>query len=422
MRSSFQEVALLCYYTKENRYSFNALVGALETCKDLDAVGIYFANEPHALAVILEDLLTKHEKIVVAVSFMTYQTPQIHRMVDFIRSNTPENRIILVAGGPHPTGDPAGTLDMGFDVVTRGEGEETLPALIRCVASDGNMESVRGIAYDTDGTRKITAVGRKPDIDHYPPFATRHKKFGPIEISRGCPWTCRFCQTPFLFGTKVRHRSVSNICKFVKVMMGEDLNDMRFISPNAFMYGSEDGKTVELGSLEELLRSVRGVLGGKGRVFFGTFPSEVRPESVTTETIELVKKYCDNDNLVIGAQSGSERILEYICRGHGVQEVYRAVELTLKSGLKANVDIIFGLPNETAEDARLTLTMARRLARMGARIHAHTFMPLPGTPFGRMPPGRMRPMMKKEAERLVAIGKLYGQWKTQESIANRQQM
>lgn len=202
-------------------------------------------------------------------------------------------------------------------------------------------------------------------------------------------------------------------------MKEEGLTDIRFISPNAFMYGSADGKSVNADAIEYLLRSVAEIVGGKGRIFFGTFPSEVRPESVTPEIIELIKKYCSNDNLVIGAQSGSERILESICRGHGVEDIRQAVRLTLQSGLKANVDFIFGLPDEKEKDVGLTLKLIRELTEMGARIHAHTFMPLVGTPFKDMPPGRIKRNVRKELEKLISVGKLYGQWHTQELVGRK---
>jgi len=151
----------------------------------------------------------------------------------------------------------------------------------------------------------------------------------------------------------------------------------------------------------------------------GSFPSEVRPEHVTKETVDLVLNYADNDNLVIGAQSGSERILDHICRGHGVDEVRQAVKLTIDSGLKANIDFIFGFPHEKEEDKIRTLNLAKELASIGARIHAHTFMPLPGTPFKNMPPGKIESETKREIERLISVGQLYGQWHIQEKIAER---
>ena len=328
---------------------------------------------------------------------------------------------MLIAGGPHSAGDPLGTLKMGFDIVVRGEGEEAFPNIIKKILSNDDYALLRGIAFSHNGKYVSNLPSKKIDINHYPPFAIKHNKFGPIEISRGCPWTCRYCQTPFLFGTKVRHRSVSNVCKWIKTMKKISPLDIRFISPNAFMYGSKDGKSINVDKIEELLKSVRQILGNKGRIFFGTFPSEVRPESVTRETVELVTKYCDNDNLVIGAQSGSDRILEHVCRGHGVNEVRQAVKLTIDAGLKSNVDFIFGLPYENEEDTILTLNLAKELTSIGARIHAHTFMPLPGTPFQNMPPGKIELKIKREIEKLISEGKLYGQWHTQEKIAGRSQ-
>jgi B12-binding domain/radical SAM domain protein len=342
----------------------------------------------------------------------------MQRLINSLRRRFSYKTLFMV-GGPHATGDPCGTLNMGFDIVVRGEGEQIFPEIIRRLMFDEDYRSVSGIAFLDDTKCFLNPPSKRPDINCYPPFAVKHKKFGPIEISRGCPWTCRFCQTPYIFGTRVRHRSISNICKYVQIMKEEGLTDIRFISPNAFMYGSSDGKTLEISVIEELLKSVREVLSGKGRIFFGTFPSEVRPESVTPETLELVKKYCNNDNIVIGGQSGSERILDQVCRGHGVEEIRRAVKLTLRSGLKVNVDLIFGLPGETEEDSNLTLQLAKELTKMGARIHAHTFMPLVGTPFRNMPPGKINSKIKNELEKLISVGKVYGQWRVQEAIARR---
>jgi B12-binding domain/radical SAM domain protein len=200
-------------------------------------------------------------------------------------------------------------------------------------------------------------------------------------------------------------------------MLRENKTDIRFISPNAFAYGSSDGKQINIEALEDLLKSIREVIGNKGRIFFGTFPSEVRPEFVIPEAVELVKRYCNNDNLVIGGQTGSERMLKFIHRGHSVEDIYKAVEITIKLGLKANVDFIFGLPGETEEDKIQTLRVIKDLTKMGARIHAHTFIPLVGTPFGDMKPGKIDEKTRKEIQRLISQGKLYGEWEKQERIA-----
>lgn len=241
----------------------------------------------------------------------------------------------------------------------------------------------------------------------------KYQKFGPIEITRGCPFGCGFCQTPQLLGGKPRHRSVKGICQYVQAMKSRGLADFRAITPNALSYGSHDGKELDLQKVEELLSGVRQVLGPEGRIFFGSFPSEVRPEHVTEESLEVLTRYADNDNLIIGAESGSQRILDLCRRGHTVHDAYRAIWLTLNAGLKANVDFIFGLPGEDREDVELTIEFMQELARMGARIHAHVFMPLPQTSFAKGVLRPVQPQLLQEIERRLSSGSIYGDWKQQ---------
>ena len=147
-------------------------------------------------------------------------------------------------------------------------------------------------------------------------------------------------------------------------------------------------------------------------------PSEVRPEHVNPDTVKLVKKYADNDNLVIGAQSGSQRLLDVVHRGHDVESIYKAVDATLLAGLKVNVDFIFGLPGETDENMSSTLKVIKDLHQSGAKIHAHTFIPLPQTPLKDENTVRTSSALRKEINRLCANGMIYGLWRKQEKMAS----
>jgi len=414
-----KDAALVLYYNKQNKYSFNALVGALETEKYFDNLKIYFINRENELISELENIIEKHEEAVVGISFFTTQLWDTYRIIRKLRKKY-SNKLLYIAGGPHPTGDSVGTLKMGFDIVVRGEGEETLIEILQKMDNNEDYTTVKGIAFiDERGEYHYTGRRSPINLDKYLPFSVKHNKFGPIEISRGCPFVCYFCQTPHIFGGQQRHRSIESICKYVQIMKSKNLSDIRFITPNAFSYGSPDGKKINIASLEELLRNIKEIINPNGRIFIGSFPSEVRPENVTEETIELISKYADNDNLIIGAQSGSLRILDLCHRGHTVEDVYNAVELTLKAGLKANVDFIFGLPGETEEDIRCTIKVMSDLVKIGARIHAHTFMPLPQTPFAKAPAGRIDESIRKMIKELIPKGIVYGDWREQERIAKK---
>jgi B12-binding domain/radical SAM domain protein len=198
-------------------------------------------------------------------------------------------------------------------------------------------------------------------------------------------------------------------------MKAEKLMGIRFISPDAFAYGS-DGRGLALDKVAALLKGTRAILGEKGQIFFGTFPSEVRPDHVTRETIELTRRYATNKRLVIGAQSGSARMLKVIRRGHTVEDIYRAAELAAAYGFSADVDFIFGLPGETEKDAELTLKVIEDLVALGARIHAHTFMPLPQTPFAGEIPVPLSARTEKFLRTLCSRGRAFGQWEKQKLI------
>jgi radical SAM superfamily enzyme YgiQ (UPF0313 family) len=195
------------------------------------------------------------------------------------------------------------------------------------------------------------------------------------------------------------------------------VRDVRFITPNAFAWGSAGAGRPDPARLEELLAAAREALPRPGRIFFGSFPSEVRPESVTPETVALVRRFAANTMLVIGAQSGSPAQLEALGRGHTVEDVRSAVHHALAGGLVPYVDLIFGLPGEREEDRGQSVALARELAAAGAVIHVHPFMPLPGTPWAGAPARPLDPAVRRLVSELAARGALHGDWRRKEAEA-----
>ncbi|MDF2954256.1 MAG: Radical SAM superfamily enzyme YgiQ [Thermodesulfobacterium sp.] len=414
---------LIVFDLRNNRYSFNVLLGALEKENLIKKISVYFFKNKKTLLKGLTELTERFNKVIIAFSFFTTQLWDIADTINTIQKtfSSKRNNLILIAGGPHPTGDIKGSLNLGFDFVFVGEAEKSFPQFLKVLQNSRNFFQIKGLAYLNENNELIyTGRPEKIDLNSYPPFSLKLNRINPIEITRGCPFGCYYCQTPRIFGKKVRHRSVEIVLKYVEFLLKRGIRDFRFITPNAFSYGSPDGKTLNLSELENFLKSLHKLVKLKrGRIFFGSFPSEVRPEHVTEETIALIKKYADNDNLVIGAQSGSDRILNLCKRGHTIEDVYRAVRLTVKAGLKAKVDFIFGLPGETKEDIKETIKAMEDLTKMGAIIHAHTFMPLPQTPFAKKKPGKVDPEVLKTINKLLGKGLLFGDWKAQEKLAEK---
>lgn len=414
------DTALVFYSMKNNRYSINALVASLEKDDNL-LVDVYIVDERRrtSLIHILQRLRNFYKRVILGVSFITTQIAYIEKLVDLIKRYVPG--VILVAGGPHATGDPVGTIvKLGFDYAVIGEGEETIRDIAEALSNGLSLEDVCGIAYYDPNTEKVLVSRRltQVNLDVYPPFPYWRGRFNPIEIMRGCPWTCKYCQVSFMFKARPRYRGIDTIEYYSRIMLREGLGDLRFIAPDSFAYMSSDGRRPNPSALEELLERLYKLTQiYNGRIFYGTFPSEVRPDNVDYELARMVRKYVANKSIIIGAQTGSDRLLKHINRGHSVDDVINAAEALIKAGFRVDVDFIFGLPGETREDIEETLKVIKKLVDMGARIHAHTFLPLPGTPFAEAPPGRIPFWLRRKLYLLLGRGFLYGDWLEQEKEA-----
>jgi len=405
-----------------HRYNWNslsALSGAIEVDARLSGIHLVFVR-PEVAASRLAGLAAAHETVIAGFSFTTPDLLRTAAQVAVLRRDLPQERypnLLLVAGGPHATALPRSALEIGFDYVVVGEGEAVFPDLLCALGSGERTPWLRGVAYRAgDGSLVQQGRARPINLADYPPFSVRFRRQGPIEITRGCPHHCRFCAAPFLAGRRVRHRPLRAVLSGVETCLAHGIDQIRFIAPNAFAYGSATEEPA-LDVLAELLR-ISSAQAGRENVFLGSFPSEVRPESVTPAAVELVARYCGNDNLVIGAQSGSPRMLEAMRRGHTVDQVRRAVQITHAAGLRANVDFIFGLPGETAEDKLLSRRFAEELATLGARIHSHAFMPLPGSAWAHESPGEIDDSTARWLGGLAGEGREYGSWKKQAAEAH----
>ncbi|MEJ5364438.1 MAG: TIGR04013 family B12-binding domain/radical SAM domain-containing protein [Desulfosoma sp.] len=411
--------AVVFRYHPSNRYSFLALLASLEARQGGDDTPILWLDTRTnaETASTLRQWLAAYDRLLVAYSFMTSQWAETVREVRFLSLLPERNGCVLAAGGPHPSASPRSVLQAGFDVVCRGDGEPVFPELVRRWAEGAPLHPIPGLYLRTPDGPIYTGPPRRASLDLVPALPLAHGKYGPIEVTRGCPYRCRYCQTPRLKGRRVRHRSLDAIFRAVETMIQAGRKDIRFISPNAFAYGSPDGRQLNLTALHALLSGLRDRLSVTGRIFFGTFPSEVRPEWVRPETVALVARYADNRQLVMGAQSGDPQMLARMERGHTPEDVRRACAVMKTFGFQPIVDFILGLPGERREQMARSVDFMEELAEEGARIHAHTFMPLAGTPWAARKGEPIPDDIRSRLEQLISRGKLFGQWKAQARLA-----
>jgi len=405
---------LVFRFYQQSRYSVAALLGAVETDPRLSSLRVLVPPRPPEE--IIRTCL-RQGRVTVAYSVMSTQLDRVREEVTRIRSMFGDS-VILIAGGPHASARPWELLEAGFDHVVVGEGERVFPEALYRLMNGIDLAGIEGIVSERMESYPQPRDLPRIMLDDYPPFALDLNIVGPLEVTRGCPFGCKFCCTPYLTGSIVRHRSVDTVVKWLNLAV-ERRHFIRswFLSPNALCYGSH-GRTTNPERLERLLRESASV-SGLEEVFFGSFPSEVRPEFVSKGILETMRRYVANENLQIGLQSGSDHVLEAVNRHHSVQQGLDAVRTTLDCGFVPHVDMIFGLPGEREADLKASLEVCTEMIGMGVRIHAHVFMPLPGSPFESMPPGHLDEETREFLGDLSRRGLLTGSWGTQERLAKR---
>ncbi|WP_048056122.1 TIGR04013 family B12-binding domain/radical SAM domain-containing protein [Pyrococcus sp. ST04] len=395
--------------TRRNHNAFVHLLAALES-QGYDLSDILVTKS-------LEEIVRARPKVVL-YSFYSQEVEEVKRELDFLKSKLDS---IFVAGGYHAMAMPRHTLRiLGFDIAVIGEGEEVLFNLLtelkRKEYKVGRyLEKIKGLAFYLGSEFVFTGFAKVEDFWRFPPYPEGLRLISPMEISRGCPFGCYYCQTPYAKGFRMRHRPIDQIVKYSRRM-----KDMRYITPNAFAYGSP-GAILKIEKLEALLKALQPLRKEGRRLFYGTFPSEVRPEFVTKETVELLIEYTDTRRLAIGAQSGDDAMLRAMHRLHKVEHVMNAVELALEYGLEPVVDFIVGLPGESFESQRKSIELMKWIMRKGGKVRAHYFMPLPGTPWARCKPSPLSEEMKKFLGRMAAEGKIEGSWGVQIQISRKLQ-
>ncbi|MEM0027017.1 MAG: TIGR04013 family B12-binding domain/radical SAM domain-containing protein [Ignisphaera sp.] len=409
------DVCIAMVYDKNNRYSVNALIAAVESRNPSVRVTRIPLYKSFDVVQQIIDLNKYCKRIIVGFSFMTPQLLIVKDIAKLIKTYVP--KALLVAGGPHASGDPLGTLTkLDFDVVLYGEGEDIINDLIKSYGDTGEYR-ICGSAYLDSDKVYIRKRMKVVDLDSYPPFPYWRGVVNPIEIMRGCSSACFFCQVTYTFG-KPRYRGIETIAEYAKISIEKGLRDLRFIAPNSLGYGSSNGIKPNHEMLYSLLSKLHSLTREHGgRIFFGTFPSEIRPDSVDVESANILRRFANNRRVIIGAQSGSNKILRMIHRGHNVEDVENAIDILSERGFAIDIDLIFGFPFEDENDFEETLAFMKRVENKNVRFHLHTFIPLPGTPFSDLETKLLSHERKTLLAKFIGKGKAYGYWIEQEKIS-----
>jgi anaerobic magnesium-protoporphyrin IX monomethyl ester cyclase len=290
---------------------------------------------------------------------------------------------LLVAGGPLPTCDPAAFLGP-FDVVVRGEGEQTMVELLAAFEGGRDLGGVPGVVCAADGTEG-PARPFVADLDAVP-FPARdllpngayiadgRRRQGAavttVMSTRGCPYACDFCSNA-VFGRSYRSRSPGNVLDEVEEAVALGYDRISFADD---VFTLERDRVLVL--CEEIdRRGLRFAWECLGRV--DRFDAELAARM----------RAAGCDRVFFGIESGVDRVLRLMNKRTTAAQARSAVVAAHAAGLQTGAFFILCYPGETDETVLETLSYARSLPLdyLGLTVP----YPLPGTGLRDRVGGRM---------------------------------
>ena len=192
---------------------------------------------------------------------------------------------------------------------------------------------------------------------------SRYQALGyPISIitSRGCPYSCIFCQGRRMVGKKIRKRSAALIVDEIEHILSYGINRINVADD---LFASDKAKVKE----------VCGEIQKRGLSF--TWSAFARVNTVDRETLQTMKD-TGCDSVSFGVESGNPEMLQRIRKKITLDQVRQAVRLCNEVGMIAHTSFIVGLPGETMETLEETKQFAGSL---GSLYGYHFLSPFPGT-------------------------------------------
>ncbi len=305
----------------------------------------------------------------------------VAREVRAVRADVP-----IVWGGPHPTLLPEQTLAHPLvDMVVINEGEQTFTELIDALAAGRGPEGVAGVGYTRDGQACLNE--RRPlikDLDSLPLPAYEladlsryssltHRGLPSLDVftSRGCPFNCGFCSTPFTSERRWRSWSVEYVVEHVALLY-EKYGIRTF-------YFADDNFMVDLDRVEAILDELQ---RRRISIFWGT--QGVRVDAINRMSEALLDKLERSGclELSIGVESANPDVLEMIDKQITVEGVLAANRKLAGRSFAVKYSMIIGFPGEPMEYVRRTVDLACQLHKENPRcwFPFNIYTPFPKTP------------------------------------------
>lgn len=297
----------------------------------------------------------------------------------------------LLVGNAHPSIAPQDFLYAGspFDIVVRGEGEETLTEIIRSGGDIKTLNNINGIAY-FDGSSVVITKNRtlmnmadcgQPayhllDMSWY----TKPSKYlirklaticATIYTGRGCPYDCTFCASNTVWrtndrapgGSYIRHRPLSAVMEELSLLQNKYGFDFFYILDDTF--GIRESDIIDF--CNEYKKSGLKML----------WAAESRANCIKNPEVVKIMKDSGCIQLDFGVETGSQKLLDIINKKLKVQQIIQAFDLCHQFGIRTFANMLLNLPQEDEEDLVLSHQLLERIRP--TYISVGLTQPYPGT-------------------------------------------
>ncbi|MCB0482150.1 MAG: B12-binding domain-containing radical SAM protein [Flavobacteriales bacterium] len=297
-------------------------------------------------------LKTKPNVVAFYTNLMT--KVKVISLIQFIRNEPDLKDMKVVLGGPDLTYNIENYLKAGADYLVIGEGEQTFFELVEAIKIKGELNQIEGLAYLENGqvvkTKPRTKIkeldelpipnrGAFPIKKYLETWKTAHGESAlNVSTQRGCPYTCKWCSTA-VYGQSYRRRSPANVVAELAILKEQYQPDTFWFVDDVFTVSHKWLKEFHA----EILRTGLKV----------NFECITRAERMNTEVIQWLKE-AGCIRVWIGAESGSQRIIDAMDRRVDVNQVRDLLIQTREAGIQTGTFIMVGYPGETIEDIRTT--------------------------------------------------------------------
>jgi len=308
---------------------------------------------------IFRQYLLEHKPAIIGIYTNLMTKLNVIEALQFINANLPETSIVL--GGPDVKYNAENYLKEGADFIVMGEGEETMYEICNAILSSSDylphdvLQKIRGIAYmhrgefvtmpERDKMKDLDALPfpnrKKIDLHLYLDAWKKFHGTNAISVStmRGCPYTCKWCSRA-VYGLSYRRRSVEKVV--------QELEQIKEAYNPDSLWFVDDVFTIS----HKWLASFRDELKKKDILI--PYECITRADRLNEEVIRMLKE-TGCFRVWIGAESGSQRIIDLMDRRVDVQQVRDMIRLTKKYGIQTGTFIMLGYPGETEADIEETI-------------------------------------------------------------------